>query len=53
MNSIAIALEMAQNQLDQGWIEVDEDQYDSVQARLDIVNKLIRDAQKSLDRMEK
>ena len=43
-----IALEMAINQIEAGWIEVDEDQYETVEARLVMVARLIRDAEKEL-----
>ena len=52
-NTATIALEMANAQLEQGWVEVDEDMYESVQARLAAVAKLIRDAERELSKMDK
>jgi hypothetical protein len=53
MSKIQIALESASKQLEQGWIEVDEDKYETVQARLDFVAGLIRAAERELAKMEK
>ena len=52
MNAANIALEMANTQIEAGWIEVDEDQYEQVEARLAMVSKLIRDAEKELAKLE-
>jgi hypothetical protein len=52
MNAANIALEMANNQIEAGWIEVDLDQYETVSARLAMVAKLIRDAEKELAKLE-
>ena len=53
MNAANIALETANNQIEAGWIEVDLDQYEQVEARLAMVAKLIRDAEKELTKLEK
>ena len=52
MNAANIALEMANAQLEAGWVEVDEDQYETVEARLAMVSKLIKDAEKELAKLE-
>ena len=52
MNAANIALETANNQIEAGWIEVDLDQYEQVEARLSMVAKLIRDAEKELAKLE-
>ena len=53
MNAANIALEMANNQIEAGWVEVDLDQYEQVEARLSMVAKLIRDAEKELAKVER
>lgn len=52
-NTALIALEMANAQIEQGWVEVDEDMYESVQSRLTMVTKLVKDAERALAKMEK
>ena len=53
MSKIQIALESANEQIEQGWIDVDDDKYETVQARLDFIDGLIRAAERELARMEK
>lgn len=47
----AIALEMANAQLEQGWEDVDADKYASVQSRLAMVSKLVKDAERAVGKM--
>ena len=53
MNAANIALDMANAQIEAGWVEVDEDQYEMVEARLAMVSTLIKDAEKALAKAEK
>ena len=53
MSKIQVALESANEQIEQGWIEVDEDKYETVQTRLEFVAGLIRAAERDLAKMEK
>ena len=53
MSKVQIALESANEQIEAGWIEVDLDQYETVQARLDFVAGFIRAAERELAKMEK
>ena len=52
MSKIQIALDSANEQIEQGWIDVDDDKYETVQARLDFVAGLIRAAERELAKME-
>jgi hypothetical protein len=42
---------MANTQIEAGWVEVDLDQYEQVEARLSMVSKLIKDAEKELAKL--
>ena len=52
MSKIQLALETANAQLEMGWIEVDQDKYEWVQTRLEMVASLIRSAERELAKME-
>ena len=50
-NTASIALDTAKSQLDIAWVEVDEDKYASVEARLSMVNDLLNKAEYALKKM--
>ena len=52
MSKIQLALETANAQLEMGWIEVDQDKYEWVETRLEMVASLIRSAERELAKME-
>ena len=52
MYAANLALKLANSQIEAGWVEVDEDQYETVEARLAMVTKLIKDAEKELAKLE-
>jgi len=49
----AMYRDMANEQLEQGWTEVDEDMYQSVAARLGVVNNLVKRMERIARKLEK